>query len=186
MINMFLKQIVKTGKTVFSSEDLGKILNIPNSNYLKVVSSRLSKRGELIRLRRGIYVLGEDYNRFELANKLKKPSYVSLETVLYDNNIVFQDYSKRVTSVSENSFKEKIAGIDYLYYKIKDEILTNPIGIKIEKNFAIATPERSICDLVYLVKNYYFDNLENIDKDLILKISRIYNKRVAEEVKKYV
>jgi hypothetical protein len=48
----------------------------------------------------------------------------------------------------------------------------------------IATPERAICDRLYLSPNYYFDNLENIDKEKLLEISQIYNKRVILEIKK--
>lgn len=181
---MFLQKLVRSGKTVFTAEDLGKIFNIENKNYLKVVLTRLAKRSEIIRLRKGIYVISDDYNHFELASKLKRPSYISLETILYDNNIIFQDYSNKITSISNNTFKEKIAGIDYLYYKVKDEILTNPIGIEMKKNYAVASAERAICDLVYLARNIYFDNLDKINKDLIVKISKIYNKRVISEVKK--
>ncbi|OGK10236.1 hypothetical protein A2954_02670 [Candidatus Roizmanbacteria bacterium RIFCSPLOWO2_01_FULL_37_12] len=181
---MFLQQLVKTGKTVFSSEDLGKIFEIDNKNYLKVVLSRLTKRGELIRLRKGIFIIREDYNRYELANKLKRPSYVSLERILFENDIIFQDYSNAITSVSNNSYKEQIAGFDYSYYKIKDEILTNPIGIEIKNNYAVATTERASCDLIYLMKNFYFDNIDHINKDLLKEISKIYNKRVIREVEK--
>src|SRR3989338_4911593 len=181
---MFLQQLVKTGKTVFSSEDLGKIFEIDNKNYLKVVLSRLTKIGELIRLRKGIFIIREDYNRYELANKLKRPSYVSLERILFENDIIFQDYSNAITSVSNNSYKEQIAGFDYSYYKIKDEILTNPIGIEIKNNYAVATTERASCDLIYLMKNFYFDNIDHINKDLLKEISKIYNKRVIREVEK--
>ena len=181
---MFLKRLVRSGKTVFSSEDLGKIFNIDNKNYLKVVLSRLNKRNELIRLKKGVYIINEEYDRFELANKLKKPSYISLETVLFNNNIVFQDYTQKITSVSNNTFKEKIAGVDYLYFKIKNEILVNPLGIEMKKNYAIAKPERAVCDLIYLVKNFYFDNLNNLNKDLIREMSIIYNQRVIKEVEK--
>lgn len=181
---MFLKRLVRSGKTVFSSEDLGKIFSIENKNYLKVVLSRLNKRKELIRLKKGVYIISEDYDRFELASKLKKPSYISLETVLSDNNIIFQDYSNKVTSVSNNTLKEKVAGVDYLYFKIKNEILVNPLGIEMKKNYAVAQPERAVCDLIYLAKNFYFDNFNNLNKDLIREISKIYNQRVVKEVEK--
>ena len=181
---MYLRKLVKSGKTVFSSEDLGKILKIDNRNYLKVVLARMAKRDDLIRIKKGIYVISFDYNQYELANKLKRPSYVSLERVLYDSGIIFPDYSGKITSVSNNSVKEKIGEIDYLYYKIKDEILANPLGILIGKNTAIATKERAVCDSIYLAKNFYFDHLDNLNKDFLKEISRIYNKRVIMEIEK--
>jgi len=118
-----------------------------------------------------------------LLNKLKRPSYVSLETVLFNKNIIFQDFSKIITSVSSNSYVEKIEKIEYRYLKIKNEILTNPIGIINEDKVHIATAERAICDVLYFNKKFYFDNLNDINKELLLKISQIYNKRVIKEVK---
>ena len=49
------------------------------------------------------------------------------------------------------------------YRKIKNEILLNPLGIKNKNNVQIATPERAICDKLYLDGVEYFDNLRNID-----------------------
>lgn len=181
---MFLKKLVKSDKTVFSSEDLGKIFGIENKNYLRVVLTRLAKRRELIRIRKGIYVISINYNKLELASKLKRPSYISLERVLFEQSVIFQDYSNTITSVSNNSYRETIDKIEYRYFKIKDEILMNPLGIRIEKNMAIAGLERAICDVIYLSKKFYFDNLNNINKDLLKSISMIYNKRVKKEVEK--
>ena len=181
---MYLRKLFNSGKTVFSSEDLGKILEIINKNYLKVVLSRLAKRSDLTRIKKGLYVINEHYNNFELANKLKRPSYISIETVLFNNNVIFQDYSKKITSVANNSYKETIKGVDFFYYKIKDEILTNPSGLVFDDNFVIASIERAVCDMIYLSKNFYFDNLENINKNRLKEISQIYNKRVIKEVEK--
>ena len=50
----------------------------------------------------------------------------------------------------------------------------------------IASTERAICDRLYLSKNYYFDNLENIDFEKLEEISQIYNKRVILYVKKLI
>lgn len=181
---MSLAKLIATKKTVFSVEDLSKILNINNRSYLKVFLLRMLKRKEIIRIRRGIYAYTNEYNCFELANKLKRPSYVGLERILYDNGVIFQDYSHKVTSISNNSYLEKVDGVEYQYFKIKNDILYDPIGILVENEARIASIERAICDTLYLSKNYYFDNLRNINKEKLLAISRIYNKRTQQEVRK--
>lgn len=181
-----LKYLINTGKTVFSSEDIAKILHISNKNYLAVLLSRIVKRNELIRIRKGVYAYSPDYNNLELANKLKRPSYVSLEKVLFDNSVIFQDYSNKITSVSNNNYSERINNTQYSYHKIKDDILINPIGIVTENSVRIASIERAVCDTVYLAKNFYFDNFDSVDKKKLLEISKIYNKRVIAEIKKYV
>ena len=183
---MQITKLIETKKTVFNIEDLAKINNSLNRDYLKVLLVRMVKRKELIRIYKGIYTYTSDYNKLELANKLKKPSYVSLQRVLFDNGIIFQDFSSKITSVSNNTYSVKVESCEYSYFKIKDEILTNPIGLTIESAFRIATVERAICDTVYLFKNFYFDNIKNVDKEALLRISKIYNKRVKNEIEKYV
>jgi|GEM_PF-6813777 len=62
-----LKKLIITKKTVFSTDDIAKIFNIHHRNYLAVLLSRLTKRRELIRIRKGIYSYTNDYNHLELA-----------------------------------------------------------------------------------------------------------------------
>lgn len=182
---MLITKLIETKKTVFAFEDLAKITNSVNRNYLKVLLARMVKREELIRIYKGIYTYTPDYNKLELANKLKKPSYVSLQRVLFDNSIIFQDFSNKITSVSNNTYSVKVQSYEYSYFKIKDDILTNPIGLTTQNAIRIAAVERALCDTVYLFKNFYFDNLKNIDKEMLLRISKIYNKRVKNEIAKY-
>lgn len=181
---MSLTKLISSKKTVFSVEDLSKIFNINNRSYLKVLLLRMLKRKEIMRIRRGIYSYTNEYNRFELANKLKRPSYVSFERILYDRGVIFQDSSNKITSISNNSYVEKIDNISFQYYKIKNEILYDPTGILIEKEARVASLERAICDAIYLSKNYYFDNLSKINKEKLSTISQIYNKRTRQEVVK--
>ncbi len=183
---MYLKKLVRSGKTVFSLDDLQKIWLIEARNYLRLVVNRLAKRGELIRITGGIYAISKEYDLLELANKARVPSYVSLETVLQKEGVVFQDYEKTIFSISNNSLIKKINSLDFSYSKIKEEILSNPIGIKREKQANLATVERALCDRLYLSPNYYFDNLRPLNQEKLFAISQIYNKRVQKEVRELV
>lgn len=183
---MYLKQLFSTKKTIFNIDDLRQIWKIQNKDYLKTVVNRLFKRGDILRIKRGIYTLNMDYNIFELSGKIKKPSYVSLETVLQKNGVIFQDYSESVYAVSNNTMQFKIEDIKFYYFKISDDILFNPLGIENKDTYNIASTERAIADRVYLTPNYYFDNLRNIDIENLKKISKIYNKRTQKEIKKII
>lgn len=183
---MSLKKLIMTKKTVFSITDLEKIFLIENKKYLLVYLNRLNKRGDLIRIKKGIYSLTKDYNRLELANKLKIPSYVSLQTVLFQKGIIFQDFSNIITSVSNNTKKFLINGCEYRYHKIKDEVLTNPYGIVVEDQVRIASLERAICDFFYLYKETHLDNIKPIDKKKLLSIAKIYGDDFFNKLKKYV
>jgi len=184
---MYLSQLTKSGKSIFSLEDLGKIWKITDKDYLKVVASRLFQRGALIRVRQGLYVLRTAYDRMELANKLKTPSYVSLETVLQKETVVFQEYGSTIFSVSDNTLSKEVDGQVFQYSKIKDAVLFNPLGIARVGGTIVATAERAVCDRVYLSPGYYFDNLRGLNREKLRKISRIYeNERVREEIEKLV
>ena len=85
-------------------------------------------------------------------------------------------------SISNNSLVKKIAGRTFQYSKIEDGILSNPLGISNVGQASIATVERAVCDRIYLSSNYYFDNLRVLSSEKLFAISKIYNKRVQEEV----
>lgn len=178
-----IDKIIDSWKTVFTYEDLKIILWIENKESIKSLLARLKKNNILKNIYKWIYVLN-NYSELELASKLKKNSYISLETVLQKNWIVFQDYSGLIFSVNDDTIEKKLWDFTYKYNKIKDSILHNPTWIINKKNYQIASSERAICDRIYLSKNYFFDDLESIDKEKLLEISQIYNKRVILEVKK--
>ena len=179
---MYLKKLVKTNKTVFSVVDLQQLFSLNDENYTRVVISRMVKKGELKRIYRGIYAYKAEYNYWELANKIKTPSYVSLESVLVEAGVVFQDYGQIIFSVSNNTVVKTAPERDFHYQQIKTEILSNPQGIEFGQVMQ-ASPERAICDRLYLTPGYYFDNLESINKDKLIHLAKIYNKRVFQEVK---
>lgn len=181
---MYLSDLVKSRQTVFSIADLGKIWKIGDPKYLKVVASRFSKNGQLQRLKRGIYAISDEYDVFELANKLKAPSYVSLETVLAKEGIIFQDYGQTIFSISNNSIIKEAAGKTFSYSKINNEIFSNPLGIRLQGQAYVASPERAVCDRIYLSPKYYFDKLDSLKPEKLEEISRIYNERTRKEVGK--
>ena len=175
--------IYRSNKTVFSFKDLSLILNETNENYLKSKIYRYVKTGKLYRLRRGIYAKDKNYNKFELATKIYTPSYISFETVLSKVGVIFQYYSQ-IFVASYLSREITIDNQVYSYKKIKDDILTNSCGIENKENYSIASPERAFLDILYLYKDYHFDNLSSLDWEKVYKILPIYGK--GEVLKKRV
>jgi hypothetical protein len=178
--------IFKTSQTVFSFKELLLKSENENSDSLKRKLNYYVKQGKLTSLRRGVYATKTDYNRYELATKIYTPSYISLETILKEAGLIFQ-YSSNITLVSYLTREIEVDNQVYSYRKIKDTILTNSLGVKKKENYFIATPERAFLDMIYLNKNYYFDNLSTINWDKISKILPIYsNKRMNKEVNNYI
>ena len=180
---MSLKPLIETGKTIFNVDDLQNILKIENKNYLLVYINRLKKRGELKMIKKGIYALTDNFNFFELANKLRSPSYISLQTVLFNEGVVFQDFSNIITSISYNTFSINLLGKEFRYHKIKPELFSNPKGIISKNNVKIATPERALIDLLYIFKDYHVDNPEKLNKKNLLEIAKDFGKKTFEKIK---
>lgn len=179
----YINKILNSGKSVFTFSDIKLLLWINNRDTIKSFLLRQIKSWFFQKTYKWIYVMN-DFDIFEFASKLKKISYISFETVLKQEGIVFQDYWNTIFSSSDNTITKRAIWLEFKYCKIKNTILLNPLWLINKWNYTIATPERAICDRLYLSKNYYFDNLEWINKEKLIEISQIYNKRVILEVKK--
>lgn len=177
----YIDKIINSKKTVFTYQDIQNLLWIDNKNTIKSYFSRWVKSGIFKNIFKWVYVLS-NYDIYELANKVKLNSYISFETVLKKEWIIFQDYGNTIFLASDQSIEKNILDYGFRYLKLKDSILLNPIWVKNKWTYTIATPERAICDRLYLSPNYYFDSLENIDIEKLKEISKIYNKRVILEV----
>lgn len=182
----YISTILRSQQTVFSAKDIMLLWGEASSDAVRVRISYYAKSGDLYRIRRGFYAKDKDYNKFELATKIFTPSYMSFETVLGQAGITFQHYN-RIFAASYVTREITADGQVYSYKRIKDAILTNPAGIESKNNYSIATPERAFLDVVYLNKDYHFDNLSPLNWDKVFEILPSYggNKRMEKTVKKY-
>ena len=166
-----------------------------NKNYLKILLSRYFKKGEIIRLKRGLYVtknfiddvqrkgIFSSYLEF-LANIIYSPSYLSLEYVLYKHNIL-TEVPVNFTLITTNKtakFTNKMG--NFFYHKIKDNLF---LGFKIlEKGeFSIyeATKAKALFDSLYLRKNLLAD--KKAVEELRFNTENL-NKKDKKELEKYV
>lgn len=177
----YIDKILTSWKTVFTYHDIQTILWISNKDTIKSLFARWVKLWVFQNISKWIYAL-QNFDNLELAIKLKKNSYISFETVLKKEWIIFQDYGNTIFIASDQSTNKRILNKQFTYLKLKSSILTNPIWITNKWNYMIASAERAICDRLYLSSNYYFDNIEHIDKEKLQEISQIYNKRVILQV----
>ncbi len=181
-------RLYQTSRTVLTLKDIAFMLpEIPYDN-LKRRMSYFVKSGHLKKLRRGVYAK-EPYDVLELANKLYAPSYISLETVLQRAGVIFQ-YYESIFAVSYLSRTIEASGHTIVYRKMKKDILLNKQGIEEQGDIIIASPERAFLDVVFLYKNYHFDNLGSLNWDKIMELkdlygSRVFIKRVGEYYQMY-
>ena len=181
----FLEVLLRSPQTIFSTKEVALLWGESNAT---VVSRRLNSYaqvGKLVRVRRALYAKDRNYNRWELATRIYTPAYISFETVLAAEGIVFQFYGNIfVASYLEreiNADGQKISLV-----RMKDYVLSNIAGIIHKDGVAIATKERAFLDRLYVSKKYHFDNLPSLDWDKIFELLPIYrNKRLEKKVREY-
>ncbi|MBK9391141.1 MAG: hypothetical protein IPN68_13470 [Bacteroidetes bacterium] len=168
--------LYKESRTVFRLKDIAILVGEESFQSLNKKLNYYVQTGKLENPRKGIYAK-PGYNIEELACTIFSPSYISLEYVLQKAGIVFQ-YDSRITSVSYLSRDIDVGNQHFVFRKIKGSALVNTMGIIRQTNHInIASPERAFLDLLYLEKDYYFDNLNTLDKDLIYRLLPLYQSR---------
>lgn len=125
----------------------------PHCNNIADKARRLEDAGEIIRLKRGLYVAQTDgivLSRELIANHIYGPSYVSLSWALRHYGLIPERVFllESVTTKHTRDF-ENVLGI-FHYQNASPEYF--PIGVttKSEQNihYLIASPEKALCDYV--------------------------------------
>ena len=182
----YILDLMRSKKTVFTFKELILLWGESDVNFVKKKIHRYVKAGKMNSVRKGIYSKDKNYDKYELATKIYTPSYVSMETVLGSAGVTFQLYGQ-IFVVSYTTKEIECDGQKYSYNKIKDTILTNQVGIESRENYNIASPERAFLDVIYLHKDYHFDNLSILNWEKVEEILPIFggNKRMVKLVKSY-
>ena len=205
-----LKQLRNIGGLPFDKGWLQSVF--PNNLHLTDKVRQLVDTGQIIRLKRGMYVLSEELtqqpiNRFLVANHLYGPSYVSLQTALrYYGLIPEAVYSiQSVTTKAARSFDTPIG----MFFYTPAQLRWFPIGIQMhtESNFSylIATPEKALMDVVqftagvsmryakevgeWLEEDLRFDmdQLGEINMDIIKQLAPLSHKqRTIETIRRFI
>jgi predicted transcriptional regulator of viral defense system len=176
--NMLLR-IYSRPETVLTIDEIAQLSPNISNKSLKDRLSYFTKTGKIKRLHQGIYAK-LDYNPLELANKVYKPAYISLETVLFKAGVVFQTYHT-IFLVSYLTRSVSIGEIELQFRKIKNPVLTNLQGIEQKTGYFMATTERAFLDAIYIYKNYHFDNLEPINWEKVDSLKGIYQSKAFEK-----
>lgn len=179
MNDNFLIRLYSSPETVFTIHEISQTFRAVSYKSVRDRLHYFTKTGKLQRIHRGIYAK-PSYNPLELANKLYTPSYISLETVLAKEGVVFQ-YYETVFLASYLTRTLTVGGTEIQYRQLKGSVLTNTQGIEQRVGYAIASLERAFLDAVYIYKDYHFDNLGVIDWQKIDGLKSIYKSDAFEK-----
>lgn len=157
------------------------------------------KKGLVIRLRNGLYILNEHDrkmhpSRIFLANAMYAPSYVSTEYALgyYD---LIPEKVEDVTSVTTKNVKKfRNAFGTFVYQHVKTDLFFGFKEIQDENKLPvfIAEPEKAMLDFIYLnlsnfknknkdvfTESYRFQNLGLLKRKKLIEYARRYNNKAV-------
>ena len=152
-----------------------------------------SKNGYLIQIKKGVYILNDQFRKKDpsalfIANFLVSPSYLSLEYALGCYGLI----PEKVTTYTSITTKKTAIFCNplgrFTYNSVKESLF---FGYKKETDnnqpYFIALPERAILDFLYFKKgikgdfeefeSFRFQNLEIIDTKRLASFSLNYNKK---------
>ncbi|MCF6213059.1 MAG: hypothetical protein L3J45_03440 [Flavobacteriaceae bacterium] len=162
----FRKMVKKYAEAPISRYLILELLSDYQSPNDKI--SELLKSKELISIRRGLYITGAKMDLptpepFLIANHLRGPSYVSLESALsYWNMIPERAYEiSSVTIKTSKLYKTPVGRFSYQQlktpyysYGIKN------IEYSPKQTMLVASPEKALCDKVVLTPKIYLRSIK--------------------------
>ncbi len=188
---MKILQLRQINKKYFNLRQLANALKISVPSA-RVLASRYVKNGILIRIKRDLYILSEQWDflsleeKFQLANLIQTPSYVSLLTALSYYEISTQIQQEFIESVAIKRTKQvEVNNSIFNFSKLKNELY---FGFVRKQGFFIAEPEKALLDAFYLMslQKYTLDvdtiDFEKIDTDKM----KMFSSKFPAFVKKLI
>lgn len=169
-MNQLTKLTALKNAPLFNRRTLQRVLNI-GDEALNANIKRWLKKGELVQLKRGSYVIKDYYlmipnkqNYVEwIANKLKEPSYISMEYVLQKYNLL----SEAVYSITSVTIKKTGSYLNkfgqFSYYNINEDQFT---GYKTLQSGEYDIKEASLAKALFDYLYYKIGKLKKITIDL--------------------
>ena len=155
--------------------------------YPKDKVSRMEKNGELLRIKKGLFVVSPEIHRMTIskeliANHLYGPSYLSLESALSFYKLIPERVQtvRSMTSKRSKSYTTPLGIFDYVsapkeYFQvgIRQEIVNERFA------FLIASPEKAICDLIVATSGLRIQSVKAmqiyLEEDMRIDLSAIEN-----------
>lgn len=142
------EKILNTTKSLFTTKDIGILLEINNKRTLEQNIKKLIESEILTPLERGKYFLTKsNISDFSISQFIYSPSYISLETALNIYGILSQ-FPFEITSITlKKSVTKTIQSKTFKYSHIQKSLFTGYIK---KEDYLIATPEKALFDYLYL------------------------------------
>ncbi len=175
-----------------------------DNKNIELQLNRWIKQGKIIQLKRGFYILEENYRKLDvfepyIASILKSPSYISLEKALEMHHLI-PDVVFSITSVTTKQrpaeFVSRIGR--FKYSSIKKEYFWGYHTVELDNQKGyLADPEKALIDLFYFkqkrisveyIQSLRLQNIELLKLDKLekyaVKLDVPFVNRAVSELKK--
>ena len=178
-----LSKLLELKKTVFNYADFRHVFPGIKDDNLRKYLLKAKENGILLNPLRWYRAL-PNYDPKELACLIKQNGYISCQTVLFREGVIFQFMGNTLECVADRHVEYVIDNQNFKFYKIKPELLNNNIGIRDYENYRMATLERALCDYIYFFPKAGIDAPENINKIRLKQILPYYPKSTVLSINK--
>jgi len=170
------------GLEVFTPQEFRDIFGVSQNTASFFINSNVNS-GLFLKLRNGFYVVKDSsVSQAFIANKLYRPSYVSLQTALSSYGII-PEVVYGVTSVTTKTSREfPTPKGDFVYQRIKKSAFTGYGLRSVDRdNVLIAEPEKALADYLYFVdlkRISLNDRLElrTVGKALLIEFAKLFGR----------
>lgn len=180
--------LIKVGNlSCFSTRFLAAGENLPQ---IRLQLSRWVNSGRIIKIKKGLYTVAEPYRKirpelFGIANSLKLPSYVSLQSALSRHGLIpeFVPVTTSITTARPQVIKTPLGRFEYRH--VRKNLFWGYQMLELSENqqALIANPEKALLDLLYLtvggdrvefVKELRLQNFDRLSKNVLRQYAEKY------------
>jgi len=169
-VNQAENALIKLGLSIFSVTEFGKIFNIKPAAARAFLSRNVKKNGShFSKIKRGLYAFSiNPPTKFEIANRIYQPSYISFETALSYYNIIPETVYSVTCATTKKSKEFNVQNSIFKYYKIKKNLFFGYAPQKIRnKTILMAEKEKALLDYVYYLSLKSQPFIERLDLNKI-------------------
>ncbi len=174
-----------------------------NPQIMRNQLSRWQKKGLLMSLRKGVYILSPpdrkiDVDHQAVANRLYEPSYLSLEYALNFYGLIPEGVADLTSVTTRKTMRFKNELGHFIYQHIQPKAFRGFRKMGNERNsFFMAEPEKAVVDFLYLnlaqfthdaretlEQSFRFQNIEELKSKRLMELGRLFgNKKLMRVLK---
>lgn len=185
---------------VIQSRDLVRFQN--DAQAFRNQLNRWEKRGLIIKLKRGFYLLNENDRKINpsrqfIANQLYSPSYVSLEYALSMYGLIPERVIDLTSVATKKTMRIKNKLGNFIYQHVKTSAFR---GFRMEKDsvgqtYFIAVAEKAVVDFLYFnlyrikvgatdvfSESFRFQNVDSLKQNKLVELAKLFSNRKLKRV----